>query len=232
VAEASRQDFYDFLEAGTVVTPIENARVALGPQHRAEEVRYGVQGIARWDVVDSQVFRGHGVGGDVAWDTREGGGKERQGHLALLAVEGTWIDYSHASLVLDLRWFRPAWGSVLAVRGLHQQALAVAPRWRLPAVGGANTHRGAWHDRHRAVWVDTLDLEGRRMVSQRLEAVVFGSVAVVPSTVQGSPVGVFPAGGVGVRLVLPPEEWNLLRIDVATSTTNDWVVTGGVGEAF
>jgi hypothetical protein len=232
VAAASRQDFYDFLETGIAVTPIENARVAVGPQFRAEGIRFGVQGIARWDVVESQVFRGHGLGGDVAWDTRKGAGNERQGQLALLAVEGTSFDYSHASLVLDLRWFRPVWGSVLAVRGLHQQALTDAPRWRLPAVGGATTHRGAWHDRHRAAWVDTLDLEGRRRVSQRLEAVVFGNVAVVPTEGETGSVGVFPAGGVGVRLLLPPEEWNLLRIDVATSTTNGWVVTGGVGEAF
>ncbi len=233
VAEASRQDLYDFQEAGMEVMPIENARVAVGPQVRIDGVRFGVQGVAHWDAVASQVFRGHGVGGDVAWDTREGGGRDKRGHYSLLGMEGTWVDYSHAFVVVDLRWFKPVWGSVLAVRGLHQQALiAGAPRWRLPAVGGATTHRGAWHDRHRAEWVDTLDLEGRRMVSQRLEAVVFGNVALVPTEGESGSVAVFPAGGVGVRLVLPPEEWNLLRIDVATSTTNGWVVTGGVGEAF
>ena len=231
-ASASRQDFYDYLDTATLVTPIESARVALGPQFWAEGVRYGVQGVARWDVVDSQVFRGHGLGGDVAWDTREGGGKERRGHLALLVVEGTYLDYSHASLVVDLRWFRPVWGSVLAVRGLHQQAFFDAPRWRLPAVGGATTHRGAWHDRHRAGWVDTLDVEGRWMVTQRLEAVAFGNMAAALPEGPNAPIGLFPGGGVGLRLLLPPEEWNLLRIDLATSTTNDWVVTGGWGEAF
>jgi hypothetical protein len=231
-AQASRQDFYDYLDTETIVMPIGNVRLAGGPQVRVGGIRYGVQGIARWDAVGSQVFRGHGVGGDLAWDTREGGGKERRGHLALLAVEGTFLDYSHASLVVDLRWFRPVWGSVLAVRGLHQQAFSDAPRWRLPAVGGATTHRGAWHDRHRAGWVDTLDVEGRRMVTQRLEAVVFGNMAAVLPEGPNAPIGLFPGGGVGLRLLLPPEEWNLLRIDLATSTTNDWVVTGGWGEAF
>ena len=43
--------------------------------------------------------------------------------------------------------------------------------------------------------------------------------------------GLHPAGGIGLRLLLPPEESNVSRLDLAFSDTG-WGLYAAYGEAF
>ena len=126
----------------------------------------------------------------------------------------------------DLRLYRGFLGGVGAVRLTHQQALNPdVPVFWLPSVGGMTLHRGAPYQRWRAEWISTLDIEERWMVWGPLEGVVFGNVAWVAEE------GAHPAGGIGVRLLVPPEESNVSRFDLAFSDTG-WGLYGTWGEAF
>ena len=54
---------------------------------------------------------------------------------------------------------------------------------------------------------------------------MFGNLAYVIDD------GLHPAGGLGLRLILPPERLNVVRLDVAVSDSA-WTITTGWGEAF
>ena len=63
------------------------------------------------------------------------------------------------------------------------------------------------------------------MVWGPLELVLFGNVAWVDLE------EFHPAGGGGIRLILPPEESNVVRIDVAVSDSA-WGIYTAFGETF
>jgi len=117
-------------------------------------------------------------------------------------------------------------GGVLGARVTHQQAFNPdIPFYRLPVVGGFSLHRGAYVNRWRAAWIATVDLEERWMVYGPVEMVLFGNAAWVAES------GIHPAGGIGFRLILPPEETNVSRVDIAVSDSG-WGLYGAWGEAF
>ena len=136
------------------------------------------------------------------------------------------LGYPHWGLTADLRAYRPGLGGVTAARlWASGELMKGAPLLRLPTVGGAELHRGAWAGRYRAPFISTLDLEQRWALIGPLEGVVFGNLAYVIDD------GLHPAGGLGLRLILPPERLNVVRLDVAVSDSA-WAITTGWGEAF
>jgi hypothetical protein len=199
----------------------------LGPGFQKGSFRVWLSGVARTDEVQQESLGGHGLLGGFSWDTRRGSGRERQGIYAFIESETTlWGDYSHWGLFADLRGFHSFLSGVLAARVTHQHAFEPeVPFYRLPVVGGMSLHRGAPINRWRAPWISTVDLEQRWMLGGPLEGVVFGNAAWVADS------GIHPAGGVGVRLILPPEETNVSRLDMAWSDSG-WGLYASWGEAF
>jgi hypothetical protein len=199
----------------------------LGPGFHKGPFRVWVGVVARSDEVDQDTQLGHGLLGGLSWDTRRGSGRNRQGFYGLLESESSlWGDYSHWGIFLDLRAFHALAHGVLASRLTHQQAFnPEVPFYRLPVVGGMSLHRGAPISRWRAPWISTVDLEQRWMLGGPIEGVVFVNAAQVSSS------GFHPAGGVGVRFILPPEETNVSRLDMAWSDTG-WGLYASWGEAF
>lgn len=186
----------------------------------------GVGGVARWDDWGEGWQRGHGPQLRVGWDAREGWGATRRGWSAGAGAEAAWLDYPHLGVDLDLRGYRGQLRGVGAARLTWASELAAgAPLLRLPSAGGAELHRGAWAGRYRAPHIGTLDLEQRWMLVGPLEGVVFGNLAWVAQD------GLHPAAGLGLRLLLPPQRFNVVRLDVAVSDSG-FTVTTGWGEAF
>ena len=65
----------------------------------------------------------------------------------------------------------------------------------------------------------------RKVLAQVLEGVVFVNGAWVAGD------GPHPGGGAGIRLILPPEHLNVIRLDVAVSDSG-WGIWSGFGETF
>jgi hypothetical protein len=198
-----------------------------GPGLRRNAFRAWFNGVARSDDVGDGPLAGHGLLAGLSWDSRVGWGAGRRGiYLAAEGESSLFGDYNHHSLFVDARVFAGGLGGVLATRLTHQQAFdPEAPFFRLPVVGGFSLHRGAYINRWRAPWIATVDLEQRWMLYGPVEFVVFGNAAWVAES------GVHPAGGLGLRLILPPEETNVSRVDVAFSDSG-WGLYGAWGEAF
>lgn len=196
-------------------------------------VRRGPWGAAaslrlRWDDY-GELERGHGPTLGLAYDTRQGWGETRKGLYVGLsgdwAVPG-WADYDHLGYRLDARAFQPMLRGVGGARLTWSQELYPdAPLLRLPSAGGAELHRGARDSRYRAAWIATADLEQRWMIVGPLELALFVDGAWVAEQ------GLHPGGGLGLRLILPPEALNAVRLDFAVSDSG-WALTTGWGEAF
>lgn len=199
----------------------------LGPGLRWEAWRLWVAGRWRIDDVGSGQQPGHGVEFGATRDTREGWGAHRRGLYASLQGEAVlWGDESHQSVFADVRAFAGVLRGVLALRGTHQQVMnPEVSFFRLPSVGGMTLHRGAPFQRWRAPRITTLDLEQRWMLWGPVEGVLMTNMAWVSES------GLHPAGGIGLRLLLPPEESNVSRLDLAFSDTG-WGLYAAYGEAF
>ncbi len=208
-------------------------------------------GLVRWDQVPSWMFQedcasapetcpsgplaGHGGYVGVSWDTSSGWGADRRGYRLSLGANATMpglSDYPHLAWRTEARGYVGLFYGVLAGRLLwRQELLDEAPIFRLPAAGGADVHRGAWAGRYRAERILALDIEQRWMVHGPLEAVFFFSGAWVAPESGEFLDGLHPAGGGGLRILLPPEEFNVIRLDAAISDSG-WGVYAGWGETF
>ena len=199
----------------------------MGPGLRFEPWRFWMVGRFRVDDVGAGHQAGHGIEIGAVYDTRKGWGAQRRGLYASVLGEAVlWGDEDHKSVFADVRGFAGAMGGVLAARGTHQQVLhPEVSFFRLPTVGGMTLHRGAPFQRWRAPRITTLDLEQRWMLWGPVEGVIMTNVAWVSDS------GLHPAGGIGLRLLLPPEESNVSRLDLAFSDTG-WGLYAAYGEAF
>lgn len=212
-------------------TPTLGAWVGAGPGLR--QGRWGAYASfrLRWDQLEAleALAAGHGPTLSLAYDTRRGWGETREG--LYLGASADWAlpalaDYEHLGIFLDARGFYPVLRGVGAARLTWGQALLPgAPLLRLPSAGGAELHRGARDSRYRAPQIGTADLEQRWMLVGPLELAVFLDGAWVAGD------GLHPGGGLGLRLILPPEAFNAVRLDFAVSDSG-WAVTTGWGEAF
>lgn len=204
------------------------ARLEAGPGARRGPVSGTLTFRARWDDF-GELQAGHGPALALAFDTRTGWGETRRG--LYLGASGDWAlpglaDYEHLGLRLDARAYQPMLRGVGAARLTWSQELyADAPLLRLPTAGGAELLRGARDSRYRAPAIATVDLEGRWMIVGPLEGVVFVDGAQVLGD------GLHGGGGVGLRLLLPPQALNVVRLDLAASDSG-WSITAGWGEAF
>ncbi|GEM_PF-1434994 len=221
----------------------------LGPGLRWRDLSLWAGGIVRWDQVPDTLvdpgclggvvgceapYAGHGGFGGVAWDTSDGWGATREGVRLSLSLDGVvpgLADYDHLGWRAEARGYVALLQGVLAGRVMWRQELVpTAPLLRLPTAGGADVHRGAWAGRYRVSHLLAVDVEQRWMVRGPWEAVLFLSPAWIAPADEGL-AGLHPAGGVGVRLLLPPEELNVFRFDVAVSDSG-WGVYAGWGETF
>jgi hypothetical protein len=246
----TRGDLYDREgEPTTYVQWHASARVGPGWQWRDLSVWAGA--VARWDQVPNTLmddgylggvtggsqgpYAGHGGYAGAVWDTSSGWGATRRGYRLAAGVDGVLpalADYPHLAWRLDARGYVGLLKGVFAGRLLFRSELVDnVPLFRLPAAGGADVHRGAWAGRYRADYVLALDVEQRWMVYGPFEAVVFLSPVLVGPTHGALFPSAHPGGGAGLRLLLPPEELNVIRLDVAVSDSG-WGVYAGWGETF
>ncbi len=236
-----------------------HASARLGPGWRWRDLSVWAGAVVRWDRVpwwvvassrcydiydldadlavscDQSPYAGHGGFLGAAWDTSSGWGGTRRGYRLSVGLDGVLpvlADYDHLVWRAEARGYLGVLRGVLAGRILWSQSLSAEPAlFRLPSAGGAEVHRGAWAGRYRAEWILAVDVEQRWMVHGPFEAVVFLSPALVAATAPDTMPGVHPAGGVGVRFLFPPEELNVIRLDVAVSDSG-WGVYAGWGETF
>ena len=225
-----------------------SARAGPGWSWRDLKVWGGV--VARWDRVPSTLMydtcrlatvdcpptstlAGHGGYGGITWDAATGWGADRRGWRATVSLGGAMpglADYRHLSWRAEAAGYVGLAGGVLAGRLLWRQELAEqAPLFRLPTAGGPDVHRGAWAGRYRADRIAALDVEQRWVLRGPWEGVIFFSGAWVPDDTLIA--GLHPGAGAGIRVILPPEEWNVVRLDVAVSDSG-WGIYAGWGETF
>ncbi len=198
-----------------------------GPGLQWRALRTWVVGVFRQDDLGEGFLDGHGFEAGAQLDWRRGWGAGRRGaYFSAQWTASLSQEAPHQGLFVDVRSYVPFLKGVWATRLTHQHAFVdEAPFYRLPAVGGMTLHRGAPYQRWRAEWIATVDVEQRWMVWGPIEGVVFGNTAWVAGS------GLHPAGGVGARLLMPPEESNVSRLDLAFSDTG-WGLYGAWGEAF
>jgi len=125
----------------------------------------------------------------------------------------------------------------IAARAVAQVATD-GPFYRLPSAGGSNLLRGEPAGRYRGPLLAGLQVEYRRPLYGPIHGALFVDGAFVSDYVTGyDPLQrVHISAGGGVRLVLPPADVNVTRIDVGIAPhvdgTVSWGVVVGWGEAF
>ena len=218
------QDLYDDQGARTTFALLHLA-ASTGIGHELGEVAVaGGPSVSR-DTSGDLTWEGVGPWASIRWNHASGWGADRQGVVLGANTRSTlWPDL-HATYTLDARGYQPFLRGVTAGRLTWSHTPTDSPVWLLPSAGGAELHRGAWANRYRAPYIATADLEQRWMVVGPLEVAVFGDAAWVAED------GLHPGGGAGIRLILPPEAYNVVRLDVAVSDSA-WGIYTGWGETF
>ena len=198
----------------------------LGPGTNFGDLTVQVGARVRWDALQGDPIKAaHGPFASARLDKTSGWGADRRGGWASASVDHSQWGYEHTAYGLRAAGYLPALHGVSAARVTWDHELQDAPVYRLPSAGGSDLHRGAWVGRYRTPMLATADLEQRWMVWGPLELVLFGNVAWVDLE------EFHPAGGGGIRLILPPEESNVVRIDVAVSDSA-WGIYTAFGETF
>ena len=144
----------------------------------------------------------------------------------------------HLGLVADLRAARPALGGTAALRVVGAAApLVSSPSWRLPAWGGNEVLRSMPLGRLRAPGLAGLVGEWRHALAGPFGFALFGEGALAweggawPGGASGLRPSGHGGGGGGLRLRLPPQPVNTVRLDLAAGDLG-WAVSAGWGEAF
>lgn len=219
---------WDSGQVGFVSTRHDLLALSAGPGVRLGDVSLGVLGKGRLDRVESlgdDWLHGHGGSASAIWDRSSGWGSTRRGTVLSGGVDVS-LGYPHLGTTLEGRAYWPMLRGTGAARLYGSvEWMEDAPFFRLPSAGGPNLHRGASTWRYRAPRIAAADLEQRWMLTRVIEGVVFVDGAWVDGD------GVHPGGGVGIRLILPPEHLNVIRLDVAISDS-DWGIWSGFGETF
>ena len=228
-------DLYDDEDQRDTYT-LSGARARLGPGLRFRlgegRARTWAAGEIRIDDLGEGPQTALGPAAGASWSTLRGSRGGRRGQLASLSGEwAAWGDYPSLQLTADARAFTGALGGALGARLLWRGELfEETPFYRLPTAGGSVYHRGAWAGRWIAPWIATVDLEQRWSAGDVLEPVVFINAAQVAGA------GLHYGAGAGVRLVLPPENLNIVRLDIGVSDLGyddpGWGLYVGWGEAF
>ncbi|MDP2305192.1 MAG: hypothetical protein Q8P18_04115 [Pseudomonadota bacterium] len=140
-----------------------------------------------------------------------------------LAGELNLGSYTYIVLSADARAAPDLAGGTLALRLAATRVPTDAPFYRLPSAGGADLLRGLPAGRFRG---DTL-LAGQIEYRHAIWGPLHGALFVDGAKVDGWHV---TAGG-GVRIVLPPDRYNVTRLDIGVGPEG-WGVVAAWGEAF
>jgi hypothetical protein len=132
-------------------------------------------------------------------------------------------------------------GGAIAARAVAQVATD-GPFYRLPSAGGNTLLRGEPSGRYRGPLLAGIQAEYRRPLYGPIHGALFVDGAYVSDYLTGYRPGYDPlqrlhiTGGGGIRLVLPPADVNVTRIDVGVAPHVDgtvcWGVVVGWGVAF
>lgn len=175
--------------------------------------------VARWDLPQGSDgwTPGHGTFGGVALGAR----RARLTLSAELALTGP----DHLAATADLQTSGALLGGTGALRLVGSAApLPTSPAWRAPAWGAGQVLRAAPLGRLREPWMAAVVPEWRRSLVGPLGVVLFTEGATTGTAVHGG-------AGAGLRLLLPPQPLNTVRVDVAAGDLG-WALSAGWGEAF
>ena len=212
----TRADLYD--SDGVMVGEEDSWTTSLAP---GLGIRRGLLAVwagplARADRTEGVWLQGHGAFGGIRLGTRSAS--------ATLRSSASIWDTPHVGLDLDLRGVRH-WGErALAGRIFGAWVpYSEAPAWRLPAMGGGEVLRSGPLGRFRGAELAGAVLEWRQPLLPALSAVAF----VEGAWLEG------PHGGLGggIRLRLPPQPENTIRVDLGWGD-GGLGLSVGWGEAF
>lgn len=177
-------------------------------------------------LLDTGTYRGSGVGSALgggvvaAWDTRDNRYAPTEGVYA----QAFWLwfgaantEYEFNNGHLDFRaYFDVGKQNVLAVQAFTFALFGDVPIWRYASVGGRAHSRGYRRDRYLERRMGALQMEWRRPVHARLDAVGFLGFANVARRYDRFTLGnMRPSVGAGLR-IHPRENRNLsIRSDIA-----------------
>lgn len=174
-------------------------------------------------------FSSHSIwaGPLLRWDNQQPGHGVRlgwQGQYNAIAArvdsEVALVGAQHHKNTAALTWHGNRW----ALHGTAMESIgSQAPWWRQPFAGGGHILRSAPAYRWQAPWLTAAAVEFRQPIVGPLGGVVFAETAWANGTHWGI--------GSGIRLWLPPQPLNTVRLDVAWSPEGV-TVTAGWGEAF
>ncbi len=225
---AHRTPLYRYEQGGFTATTHELLQLGAGPGVRLGDLSLSLLARARTDRVESlgdDWMIGHGGSLTAVLDRSSGWGETRRGAQVFAGLDAS-LGYPHLGTTAQASAYQPM------LRGVGAARLYASVEWRegtpffrLPSAGGADIHRGAQTWRYRAPWIVAADLEQRWMLTRVIEGVIFVDGVWVAED------GPHPGGGVGLRLILPPEHLNVIRLDVALSDSG-WGVWSGFGEVF
>ncbi len=218
-----------YTQAGAAVRAGPGYRLSLGPGRA--DIRLAAQ--ARVDDLGAGPEAVYGPVAGASWSSLRGSRGERRG--AAIGLSGDYAalgDYRSALISLDGRGFVGALGGALGGRLTWRGAPEPdTPFYRLPSAGGATFLRGAWAGRYRAERITSADIEQRWALGAALEAVIFADAAWVSEQPRPEDAGLHYGSGLGLRLVMPPEALNIVRLDAAIGDSG-WAVSAGWGEVF
>lgn len=142
-------------------------------------------------------------------------------HSTTLTAQGGDYPYLYAESELSGSWTRGRFE--LRGRLAAEAASPDAPFWRLPSAGGEALLRGEPAGRWRGPTLAATQVEARGRALGPVHAAVFVDLAAVD--------GLHWSAGAGLRLVLPPERWNVTRLDLGFAPGR-WGVVLAWGEAW
>jgi outer membrane protein assembly factor BamA len=205
------------------ILPSEN--LYAGIQYQMED--YTIVEKERGGILDSGSVQGSlgnrisGWGLILNWDTRDNIHYPTRGNLwelsSLFNRKSLGSDLDFTSLVLDLRTYRPLFGThVLAFQGLFQTVSGTPPFRHYPKMGGSNIMRGYYIGRYRDKNLAAVQAEYRLPVVWRFGIVGFAGLGGVSDRMGGFRWKDFRYSfGVGLRFKIFPSEGTNLRVDFA-----------------
>ncbi len=160
-----------------------------------------------------------GVGVSLVRDTRSNTVFPRSGGYhqarAIVYAGALGSEYDYSSVTVDLRkYVSPVSGHVLALRALGKAVAGTAPFDVLPQLGGDGLLRGYFGGRFRDQDLLAFQAEYRVPVWWRFGTVGFVSAGQVAPRLSSFELNGFkPAAGLGLRILLSPEEGLNIRAD-------------------